>query len=374
MKREKKRALPNSQPLYPNKKQTSPAHGDNPLDPLVLTPQVWNELVSFARQDVPHIRIFVNSSKFEFFQQHYATDFPFLHAPTFRNEVQQLPPLFQLSFLALTARFHSTLRDRHGNDPVQAAEYYAKAAHSCQNSLGLLGEPTLKTIQAQLMLGLHEWGMTRGATAWSLVGMAIRSAQRLGLHSERHLDDRPGAFSTSILDASRPGLHHTPDEVIDKEIRRRTFWSCFILDRYLSFNHFQTPMLHIDDIRVQLPCSDHAFIFGHEVDTGMLEEEDDVARARFKKQNTLRRMTAQAMHENRTQTNGTHGHDFGSFANDPKQEIGETEWILSRFIKAIYLYGQVMRYSCTGGRRRRYAISIRCTIFQFFTDLRLEKR
>jgi hypothetical protein len=288
--------------------------------------------------------------------------------------VQQLPPLFQLSFLTLTARFHPALRDRHGNDQVQAAEYYAKAAHSCQNTLGLLGEPTLKTIQAQLMLGLHEWGMTRGATAWGLVGMAIRTAQRLGLHSERHLDDRPGAFSSSSLGVSKPGAHSKPEEVIENEIRRRTFWSCFILDRYLSFNHFQTQMLHINDIRVQLPCSDHSFIFGHEVDTGMLEEGEDAARARFKKQNVLRRMTAQAMQENRTHVNGTYGQEAGGFANEPKQEIGESEWILSRFIKAMHLYGQVMRYSCTGGRRRRYVILTRSPMTPFITDLRLEKR
>ncbi|KAF2704467.1 hypothetical protein K504DRAFT_389993, partial [Pleomassaria siparia CBS 279.74] len=268
----KRRAAPNTLPQYPTKKLLTPAPADSASDPTTLTPQIWNELC-------------------DIFQQHYATDLPFLHPPTFRNEVQQLSLLFRLSFLALTARFHSSLVARHGGNPYKAAEFYAEAARKLVATEGVTGTRTLPYVQALLMLGLHEWGSLRGKDAWQYLGMAIRNAQQMRLHSEPHLEDQAlhPKKSSRPRDRHRTVSSSKKQEFIEKEKERRTFWSCFIMDRYLSFNHYQTQMIHLHEVHVQLPCSDRAFIFGHEVDTMMLGESQEEARSRFRNQNWERR-------------------------------------------------------------------------------------
>ncbi|KAK5003346.1 hypothetical protein LTR60_006859, partial [Cryomyces antarcticus] len=88
---------------------------------------------------------------------------------------------FLLAFLALTARFHPVIIAHHSpatstrpSNPIVASEYYANAANarvagSYDDNLGALD---VERIQALLMLGLHEWGMCRGARAWITVGVA----------------------------------------------------------------------------------------------------------------------------------------------------------------------------------------------------------
>ena len=298
----------------------------------------------------------INFAQFNIFQRHFATDLPFLHAPTFRNEVQSLPPLLLLSFLALTARFHPTLVERHGGDPIKAAEYYQKAATPLVNKLG---DPKLTTVQALLMLGLHEWGMNHGASAWRLIKDAIHCAQYLNLHMlDEEPDAHPSANSKGNARWNRTNPQSKKEEIIENEIKRRTFWGCFIMDCYLSVsNKYRPPSLHAKDIRVQLPCSDHAFIFGHEVDTMMLDEDEKAAGARFERLNQLRRAAKQLGREQGVQANGHadtgYYHSWNDRYDDPGQEIGEKEGILSRFIRALDLYGSVRRWVCSGGRRQR---------------------
>ncbi|KAF2189604.1 hypothetical protein K469DRAFT_43824 [Zopfia rhizophila CBS 207.26] len=377
--RPKKTIAPTSNNSYSNKESPRPLV-DALLDSQLLTPQVWIRL-------------------FEIFQQHFSTDLPFLHASTFLRPLQrsslhsppadpssaqspspQLPaasPVLLLAFLALTARFHPTLVAHHSpptssraSNPIIASEYYAAAAR-----LRLDGQhndaqnmPTLERTQALLMLGFHEWGMCLGAKAWITIGIAIRSAQLLGLQYEQELDDMPLARSLALnTEVQHMGVN--PDQLgrnamlsnggeVEQEIRRRTFWSCFIMDRYVSSGKYRPSLLNVQDLRIQLPSSDKAFIFGHKVKTSLLGEDRDGVAGRTAVQN-LRQ--ASLMLGNRSsdprhgQENGDgiyDGHDHQGRDDEAKWEVGADEGPLARYIKILELWGRIAKWSCAGGRRR----------------------
>jgi len=225
-----------------------------------------------------------------------------------------------------------------------------------------LGTPELARIQALLMLALHDWGNCQGAKAWISVGVAIRYAQILGLQYERELDDEPLAHSLALSDeAPHLGVRHKRkasiapvtknDEFTDQEVRRRTFWSCFILDRYMSTGKYRPQMLNIRDIRVQLPSSERAFLFGEKVRTLLLGEEIDDVNGRAEVQ-SKRHASLNGLESSNGSTPGLgRGNDDRDGSDTGRWEVGSDEGIVSRYVKAIDLYGKLVKWSCNGGRR-----------------------
>lgn len=341
------------------------------LDPKLLTPQVWQEL-------------------FDIFQIHYSADLPFLHPPTFLKPLRQAtvplpstltgnepasharPPAsdeFLLAFLALTARFHPKIVQHHSpptsarpSNPLIASEYYASAAserlsHGWTDSSG----PDIERTQAMLMIGLHAWGMCKGAKAWLAVGHAIRTAQAMGLQYEMDLDDEPLSRSVALSsEADRLGVdrrhkssegNEVGDIFIQQEIRRRTFWSCFIMDRYLSSGKYRPQMLHVADLRIQLPASERSFLFAEKVRTLMLgEEENRVGRAEVQNNRQASVMLGTGTPEPKT-VPSPKSMFMDESSEEPRLECGVEEGLVSRYIKALEIYGKVIKWSCAGGRR-----------------------
>lgn len=350
------------------------------LDQRLLTPTIWQEL-------------------FDIFQIHYSADLPFLHPPTFlkplrhanmqptdstvspgeTNRTARPPasPEFLLAFLALTARFHPKLVAHHSpptsaraSNPLIASEYYAAAASERLTHIWTDNRlHDLQRCQAMLMVGLHEWGMCRGAKAWLTVGLAIRGAQALGLQYELDLDDEPMSRSLALsCEAERMGFDSSrkasnvsttseEDAFVEQEIRRRTFWSCYIMDRYLSSGKYRPQMLHAKELRIQLPASERSFLFGEKVRTLMLGEEEKSVFGRAEVQN----------HRQATVSLGTGSTPEPNMVPSPRSfalrenedekgrlEIGSDEGLVSRYIKILEIYGKVVKWSCAGGRRHVY--------------------
>jgi len=180
------------------------------------------------------------------------------------------------------------------------------------------GEPTLEKVQALLMLGYHEWTALQGRKGWIRIGTAIRCAQSLNYQFDAELDERmPGHGTEAESRLSEK------DQFILRETQRRTFWSCCLLDRYLSWGKNRPPMLNPDDFnRIQLPCSDGAFNFGRKVQTRLLGEVDQ----KYKE----RRMNS---------------------PKDIKWEVGDSEGELTWYIKVVDLFGQIVKWSCSDGKR-----------------------
>ncbi len=228
-----------------------------------------------------------------------------------------------------------------------ASEYYAAALRARVGGPDgeALARPTIERIQAMLMLGLHEWGMCRGVRAWLIVGIAVRAAQAMGLEYEEDLDDEPLALSSALcaeaehlgVNPSRRGSREKiPDRgqwFVEQEVRRRTFWSCFILDRYLSSGKYRPQMVEVKDLRVQLPSSDRAFLFGEHVRTTLLAQAGGVATAKVESEDQGSRSAAEEEQEK------------------GRWEIGVDEGIQSRVVRIIEIWGKIAKWSCKGGRR-----------------------
>ncbi|KAF2869789.1 fungal-specific transcription factor domain-containing protein [Massariosphaeria phaeospora] len=346
----------------------SSQEGGDPLRNEVLTTKVYTQC-------------------FEIFQQHFATDLPFLHETQFLKRLRQatsqsslaessdaqisrsaLAPLsrpFLLAFLTLTSPFQSDLvsyydppsTSRSKSNPLKAANILADETRKALGDQSL-GKPTLESTQALLMLGLHEWRMCQGAKCWQTIGTAIRCAQALGLQYEEDLDTMPEACLDSLASRdirfdhlSSIGVGSTPsgrglqvskeDSAIKEEVNRRTMWSCFIMDRYLSTGKNRPQMLNAGDLRIQLPCSDRAFIFGRNVKAMMLREEE----AEFMKR------VSSPSHTNGNGAQRDHNSKH-SGVNDVILEYDSSESTLSQFIRALDYYGDVVKWTCTGARRR----------------------
>ena len=331
--------------------------------------------------------------QFDIFQLHFSTDLPFLHPPTFlkplrhpgvtqpkveSSDEQSSPqppasPILLLALLTLTARFHAELAIHHSppsparpTDPLAASEYYAAALRMIMagESGEHFAQPSMERIQALLMLGLHEWGMCRGVRAWIYVGLAVRMAQAYGLEFENDLDDEPSALSSALSsEASHMGIDPyrrgswtvkplSGDSFVDQEMKRRTFWSCFILDRYLSSGKYRPQMVNVRDLRIQLPSSERAFLFGERVRTRTLNEEID---GQYEKAKSRAHRPGGPVILQRADDVGPAHLDYRDLdKNDEikgRWEIGEEQGLLSRVVKAVELWGRVAKWSCAGGRR-----------------------
>jgi hypothetical protein len=204
-------------------------------------------------------------------------------------------------------------------------------------------------------------------------------AQAMGLQFEQDLDDEPLALSSALTtEAEQLGISTdrqntrqpalSPSEAfIHQETRRRTFWSCFLLDRYLSSGKYRPQMLDIKDIRVQLPSSENAFFFGERVRTKLLGEERDEVAGREDLQ--LQRRASVFLDEKNGQAqDGSHdanrdgsrrarepGKDSKGRGKDDEEkgrwEVGQDEGVQSRVVKIIEIWGRIAKWSCYGGRR-----------------------
>jgi hypothetical protein len=240
---------------------------------------------------------------------------------------QPYAPLL-LAFLTQTARFHKQLVKQMDDDPIKTAEFYAQATR-IQMGSDIFGKPTLEMIQTLLMLGYYEWTALQGTQGWIKVGTAIRCAIVLG-YPHLDIDDKDGTNLPKAFKEGENGLSGK-DQFILRETQRRTFWSCYLLDCYLSWGKNRPSMLRLEHFqRTQLVCSDGAFNFGRRVRTRLLGEDDA--------------------------TYGTRRTDWHKLvehhqSEDVKWEVGDTEAELTWYIKVVDVFGEIAKWSCNRGRR-----------------------
>lgn len=277
---------------------------------------------------------------FSIYKLHFATELPFLHLATLKEKMDlkqkgglETDPdvnLVLLGILTLTARFHADLvkyvaaiasgssraRTTPGKvDPNSASEFYAAALTTALGSLpGAITLVSVERVQAFLMLGLYEWTRNRpqaGVRAWMYVGTAIRMAQALRLGcGEKH--GKPAGAAAGRSKPTNSSKVSASDWIIEMETRRRTMFSCLILDRLLAVGDDRTSMISTSDLHIPLPCSEVAFDLASEVYTGFLNEGDEPPQR--------------------------------------DSQIPRDDSVLSRFVKLVDLWGEITRYSFSGGR------------------------
>lgn len=113
-----------------------------------------------------------------------------------------------------------------------------------------LGTHSLLLVQTKLLLGLYHFARGSHGLAWEYNGSAIRSCSSRDLRLNRE-DER---FDLKQSNQVRAPFALTAAQLA--ECRRRTFWSCFLVDR---FEDGTLCALAPQDIFLRLPCTDEMY-------------------------------------------------------------------------------------------------------------------
>lgn len=100
------------------------------------------------------------------------------------------------------------------------------------------------------------YGVGKGPSAWMYTGLAVRMAQELGLHKVDEAGSKP----------------NTEGIFIQSEIRRRTFWACFRLDRLAACALGRPTLIDEDDCDVRLPCNETIWSLEHPFESPLIDE------------------------------------------------------------------------------------------------------
>lgn len=241
-----------------------------------------------------------------YFDHVYGQSYPLLHKPSFMRKLAagKVPPVLILAMCAISARFstHPKLRTepcflRGDNWAERAREIALKRYDS----------PNITILIVYLLLGLHEFGTCQGGRSWMFGGMAQRMAYALQLHKENEYDPL-------VNEAERKPLSAT-----DREIRRRTMWSCFLMDRFNSSGTDRPLFVHEQYIEVQLPVKEHLYL--HEIHAPTENLEGNVPNPAPP--------------------------DSGQSSN-PRENMGVTAYT----IRLVCIWGKLIKYMNMGGKDR----------------------
>ena len=243
-----------------------------------------------------------------FFDCLYGQSYLLLHKPSFMRRLRAgtVPPVLSLAVCAVSARF-STHPQLNSEPPFVRGENWANPAAAI--ALSRHDEPNITILTVFLLLGLHEFGTCHGGRSWSFGGQALRMAYALQLH--RELDYDP-LLSHSNGNGSQ--LSFT-----DREIRRRTMWACFLMDRYNSSGSQRPPIGNEKFLHIQLPIKESHF---HMEMPGPTEDLDG-------------------------NVPDPVPDDIGQLSN-AQENMGVSAYI----IKAVVIWGRIVDYLNLGGKRK----------------------
>lgn len=239
----------------------------------------------------------------------YGQGYHLLHKPSFirKLEAGQVPPVLILAVCAIAARF-SSHPDIRTEPAFLRGEDWASAAREI--ALKRYDAPNITILIVYLILGLHEFGTCQGGRSWMLGGMAQRMAYALQLHKDPDHDANGRGRSRG----ASAELSFT-----DREIRRRTMWACFMMDRFNSSGTERPIFVNEQFIQSQLPIKEHYFQFEIPGVTEVLEHVDS---------------------ENIDLDTGE--------TIDPKDNMG----VAAYKIRLVAIWGQLIRYLNLGGKER----------------------
>ncbi|KAK4235452.1 hypothetical protein C8A03DRAFT_36691 [Achaetomium macrosporum] len=236
-----------------------------------------------------------------FFENIYGQAYHLLHKPSFMRKLKAgtLPPVLVLSVCAIAARF-SNHPKLNTNPNFLRGEEWASVARDILTKR--YEWPNITILTCLLILGLHEFGTCHGGRSWSLGGQAIRMAFALQLHKDLEHDPLriPGKTQLSF---------------IDREIRRRTMWACFLMDRFNSSGTDRPTFIREETLKIPLPIKEKNFQYDLPGPT-----------------ETLSGQVLEQLSEDQP--------------NEAKENMGVAAWM----IKAIALWGRIIHYLNQGGK------------------------
>jgi hypothetical protein len=148
--------------------------------------------------------------------------YPYIHEDTFmeiyeevkRNSFRKVRRawlgLFNMALALATSVPHRddiTVEQR----TERANEFYQRALGLCKDQM--MRGTSLEVVQFLLLVGQYLQGTRQSLQTWTVHGLAVKAALQLGLHSNEALKRYPP---------------------LEREIRKRTWYGCVLLDRTLS--------------------------------------------------------------------------------------------------------------------------------------------
>ncbi|RHZ58559.1 hypothetical protein CDV55_105521 [Aspergillus turcosus] len=169
--------------------------------------------------------------------------FPYIHPQTFletydefKNNAKKVRRTWLGLLSIMLAMAKVTAVSGHAPAETRIKEstvYYRQALNLCRGEM--LRGTTLEVVQYLLLMGQYLQGTQKSIQAWTVHGLAVKAALQLGLHSK----DASRAFSP-----------------LEREIRKRTWFGCVVLDRTLSMTFGRPPAIPDSYVQLDLPVVD----------------------------------------------------------------------------------------------------------------------
>ncbi|KAI1171501.1 fungal-specific transcription factor domain-containing protein [Nemania sp. FL0916] len=145
-----------------------------------------------------------------------------------RMRLNQLPPYLIHAIYAVAARY--TPHPTGYQSAVRLSEDFASMSRKEID----IDEPLIDSLQALLLLVVASIAAGKGKKSYMLLTTAIGMAMALELHRE-----------------ADPSASIVP---LEREMRRRLFWSCYLLDRFLACGSKRPCLIGDKTIFLRLPC------------------------------------------------------------------------------------------------------------------------
>ncbi|CAO1630399.1 unnamed protein product [Parajaminaea phylloscopi] len=161
---------------------------------------------------------------------------PILHPPTFRRDIRSGRATHDTAFrglvfcvMTISARFSADRRVlADPADPGSAGDQWAAGSRLYHQAFAA----SLINVQMLLLTSTFMHASIGPGSAWTVLGMAVRAAIDIGLHQERA---------------------HQHFKPFDQEMRRRAFWSAFVLDCIFTICLGRPSAIKLEDCNVKLP-------------------------------------------------------------------------------------------------------------------------
>ncbi|KAI5802050.1 fungal-specific transcription factor domain-containing protein [Pyronema domesticum] len=174
-----------------------------------------------------------------FFERVNGKPYTLFHERMFRQDWQEgrVPSYVLDTICAVSVRYASAHELGTKTAHQYCEEFAARARRNVDSD-----EPTLEHLQSLLLLSMTYYAMGYGKKSFMQMGSAIRMTLALDLHREL------------------PPTH--PSTPLQREIRRRVFWTCYMMDRFTVCGSVRPPSFSDRSIHLRLPSTEDSFLRG----------------------------------------------------------------------------------------------------------------
>ncbi|KAH8820783.1 fungal-specific transcription factor domain-containing protein [Xylogone sp. PMI_703] len=144
-----------------------------------------------------------------------------------RIQLNQMPNFLLFAIYAVSARYTPHPKGYHA--AVRLSEDYATRARSELD----IDDPTIDALEALLLLAISSTASGKGKKAYMLLSAAIAMAMALELHREAPQKARISP--------------------IEREMRRRIFWTCYVMDKFMACGSKRPSLIADKSIVLRLP-------------------------------------------------------------------------------------------------------------------------